>query len=112
MYSSRIADQCTVGVGTSLGNSSAFCFGDYGGGMILVPSTEGTPTLEFYTSDTASGTFLKVYPYNSASALSVTVAASIAKEIPPQLFSAHYVKIVASAISSGTSIPYTILLKA
>lgn len=112
MYLGRRSDQCTVGVGTSVGNSSAFCYGDYGGGMIIVPSTETTPTLEFYTSDSESGTFRKVYPYDSTSALSVTVAASVAKEIPPQLFGAHYVKIVASAISSGTSIPYTILLKA
>ena len=112
MYSRRIADQCTVGVGTSLGNSSAFCFGDYASGMILVPSTEATPSLEFYTSDTEGGTYRRVFAHDSASALSVTVAASIAKQIPPQLFGAHWVKIVASAISSGTAIKYTILLKA
>ena len=112
MYSGRRTDYCKVGVGTSVGNSKPFCFGDYGGGMIMVPSTEGTPTLTFYTCDTEDGTFMQVFPYDSTSGLSVTVAASVAKEIPPQLFGAHYVKIVASAISSGTSIQYTILLKA
>lgn len=112
MYTSRLSDTCTVGVGTSVGNSSAFCFGDYASGFILVPSTEATPTLEFYTSPTEDGTYQRVFAHDSTTALSVTVAASIAKQIPPQLFGAGWVKIVASAISSGTAIKYTLLLKA
>ena len=112
MLTERNISSLTVDVGTSIGNSGAFSFGNAAGGLILVPSTEATPSLEFYTSDTEGGTYRKVYAHDSASALSVTVAASIAKQIPPQLFGAHWVKIVASAISSGTAIKYTILLKA
>lgn len=112
MLSERTSELCIVDVGTSIGNSGAFSFASHAGGLILVPSTEGTPTLEFYTSDTEGGTYRKVYPFDSTSALSVTLAASIAKQIPPQLFGARWVKMVASAISSGTAIKYTVLLKA
>lgn len=112
MLSERTCEVCTVDVGTSVGNSTAFSFGNHASGMILVPSTEATPSLEFYTSDTEGGTYRRVFAHDSTSALSVTVAASIAKQIPPQLFGAHWVKIVASAISSGTAIKYTLLLKA
>jgi hypothetical protein len=112
MLQERTSEVVVVGVGTSLANSEAFSFANSSNGLILVPSTEATPSLEFYTSETEGGTFRKVYAHDSATALSVTVAASIAKQIPPQLFAARWVKIVASAISSGTAIKYTILLKA
>lgn len=111
-YQSRMSDSCVVGVGTSEGNSKAFSFADYASGVILVPSTEGTPTLTFYTAREEAGPYFVVKPNDSGTSVSVTTAGGEAKEIPPKLFGCHWLKIVASAISSGTAIPYTVLLKA
>lgn len=111
-YVSRMSESCVVGVGTSAADSKAFSFGDYASGIILVPSSEGAVNLTFYTSREEGGTYALVKPNNSSSAVTVATDGDEAKEFPPQLFACHWLKIVADSISSGTTIPYTILLKA
>jgi hypothetical protein len=112
MLTERNADVCKIDVGTSASNSSAFSFANHASGMILVPASEGAINLTFFASDEENGTYRAVTPNDSDTPISIATQGGRAKEFPPQLFGCHWLKIVASAISGGSSIKYTITLKA
>jgi hypothetical protein len=113
MIIERTAVIGSVAVGTTLANSQPFSFGDCTEGCLVLPSTEaGTVTLTYYVSDSESGTFVPVLAHDGSSNLTGTAAGGKAKQLPPALSPAPWVKVVASAISSGTSVTYTFLGKA
>lgn len=102
-----------IDVGTSVGNSQAIPMQDFAGAIIHIPSAEvSVTTLTIYVGDTDddTATFRALYDY-AGNAVAPTVTADTAIELHPATFSALQVKIVADAISSGTSVQYPVTLK-
>lgn len=89
-----------VTVAATEGAAKAIPFLDYAGGILEVPSAAASGTMTFYVSDSEDGTFLPLERYNETSAISVTITAGRAKELPPEVFSAHWIKFVMSAVNS------------
>ena len=112
MLTERMYDRVDPLVGTSAANSTPFSFADYASGMIIVPAGEPACNLSFFTSDQEGGTYYQVTPSTADTFISIATQGGRAKEFPPSLFGCHWLKIVASAISAGTNIKYTVLLKA
>lgn len=109
----RAGSTQVVRVGTSLANSTPLIYSDFSGAIVHVPATEGAGvTLTYYVgdSDKPDATF-RACKSNSGGALTATVNGNDAIEMHPSLFSALRVKIVASAISSGTYVNYTVTMK-
>lgn len=111
----RNSQTVPIEVGTSAANSEAIPYFDFAGGLIHVPSTEATQTLSFYANTTEGNdpsvlTFQQVASYDGT-LITVATVADTSYEISPSLFSAQWLKIVADAISGGTSITYTVTLK-
>ena len=55
--------------------------------------------MTFYFSDEEFGTFLPLEKYDAGAILSITVSPGKAKELPPEVFSAHWLKFVMSAVT-------------
>ena len=110
---SRGSTAASVGVGTTLGNSEAISFGDFGGGIIHAPASEGGVILTYYVGDCdciTNATFRVLYDY-AGNAVTAGLSGDEAIEIHPAVFGAPSFKIVADGISGGTSIDYTITFK-
>lgn len=102
----------SVQVGTTLANSQPFSFADCEYGYVIPPSTEAASvTLTYYVSDSELGTYVPVLEYDGTANVTGVASGGKAKRFPPALAPAAWVKIVASAISSGTTVTYTLLTK-
>lgn len=99
-----------VEVGDDIANSQKIPFLGFSGGHIHVPSGEDA-TLTFYVSDDEEGENFNVARDEAGDAVSVAVTGAEAIAIHPSLFGALWLKILASAISSGDSITYRVTLK-
>lgn len=91
-----------ITVATSLGSAEPIPFHDYSAGLLLVPAGASAATITFYCSDDQDGTFYPLEQYDATVDLTVDITASTAKELPPQLFGAHWIKIVPDAVSGGS----------
>lgn len=112
MQTDRAWGEGTFKVGTTLGNSEAIPYAAFAGGHIHVPATEAVGiTLTSYVGDSSKedATFSPALT-SSGGAIVQTVDGGKAIEVHPSLFAALQIKIVASAISSGTSIAYKVTM--
>jgi hypothetical protein len=108
----RNPDAGNIQVGALIANSEAFPLLGAAGGHIHVPSGE-TATLTFYVPDSEEldTANWNLHRLEDGSAHEVSVSGGRAFPLHPALFAALGVKIVASAISSGTSVTYRITTK-
>ena len=86
----------SVTVATAVANSEEIMSGSYAGGMIFVPSGSTITTITWYAAEKAGGTYLAAYDADGV-ALTQTVAASKAYEIPAALFGCRAIKAVGNA---------------
>lgn len=102
----RQHDRTTVVVGATAGAAGAIDVRSAAGLQMLVPAGTTGQAVAVYSCDTIDGTYL---PLKDAAgdAVSITVAASEAYDLPEAIFSCHFVKFV-SATDAFTA---TILAK-
>lgn len=98
----RGSNQGVVDVATSQENSSPFCLEDMSGAILLIPSDASSGSMTFFVSDKEFGDYLPLHANDTDAILSMTFSAGAAKELPPNLFYAHWVRFVVSAVGSNT----------
>lgn len=78
------------------GTSVVIDFRDFSGGSIFIPSTGawGTQTCLFYVAINSTDTFQQLFDRSNA-ALTINVDRGQVNELPPEIISAPFVKIVA-----------------
>ena len=101
----------TFTVDDDVATSTPIAYHDFRGGMIHVSASQPDATLTFYASVAEDGTYGPIEAHNGAVTLSVTVNAGDVKEMPPQCFGVHWLKIVASDVSGSPITDYQIALK-
>lgn len=102
----------SVQVGTTLANSQPFSLADAEFGIVILPSTEAASvTLTYYVAAEENGTYVPILAHDGTTNVTGVAAGGKAKAMPPATCGALWVKIVASAISSGTTVTYTLLTK-
>lgn len=84
-----------VAVNTAEGTTAAFDFQEWSGGTVHIPSGSSITSLTFYSSNT-DGTFLPLYD-STGTAVTLTVAATRAYEMPSAIFSCGRLKMVGDA---------------
>lgn len=93
-------------------NTSGACtsipFASYAGGMIEVPSGASAADLTFYGSKEEDGDYKVIYASDQTTPLTIAIVSDSMKELPPNLFAAHWLKIVSSVAQSEKM---TLLLK-
>ena len=88
----------SVTVGASASASQAIVYKGNAKAICIVPSGSTTTSLTYYVASTEDGTYVQLY--NSSGAVSTTVAASRAYQLPSELEGAAFVKIVGN--NAGT----------
>lgn len=76
--------------------SRSFNFGEYAGGMLIMPASWTAADLTFKVCDTSGGTFVDAYDKDGTQIKLTSPSASRAYEIPPALFGAAWVKLGSS----------------
>lgn len=85
-----------VTIATSVASSQELFFGNYGGGMIHIPTGSSITTLTWYVADKPGGTYLAAYD-EAGTQLQQTVGDGKAYAIPLGLFGCAAVKVVGDA---------------
>lgn len=101
MIIERDTNLLTVKVATSVGSANPIAFGNYAGGILHIPAGAAAATLTFYTCATKDGTYQAIQAHDASVDLTAAITGGKDKELPPQLYSAAWLKIVASAINAG-----------
>lgn len=96
MALSRRTDNYTVSLTDAAGTTEIIQYDAYSGGMVCVPNGSSVTSLTWHAADTAGGTFEPAYDEHG-NALTQTVAANYAIQIPSALFGAGGIKAVANA---------------
>ena len=91
-------------VSTTAATTDEIKFGPYAGGMISIPVGSSITTLTWNTADEPGGTYLPASDEGGA-AITQTVSAGKAYQIPTALYGAHAIKpVVNSAGTVGLSL--------
>lgn len=90
-----------------LATTEAFDFRECASGQLLIPAGYAANTLTVYVSDVEAGTYLAL-TQSDGTAVTVTVTASKAIELPVHCFGAHWLKFVQS---SDDAAPIKIITK-
>ncbi len=86
----------TVSLNTAEGTTEEIPYEAYAGGMVFIPSGSSITTLTWWAAPKRGGTFLAAKDEDAA-AVTQTVAASDAIEIPKALYGAGAIKAVTNA---------------
>lgn len=100
-------------VGDSLADSVGFPIQTFAGAIVHVPDSETTvTTLTVYVADADSDspTYRPLID-SEGTAVVLSVGEGNAYELPPAIFAAPLIKLVADAISGGTTIRYPLTVK-
>ncbi|TXH44317.1 MAG: hypothetical protein E6Q97_32800 [Desulfurellales bacterium] len=92
----------------SLGTTPVIPFAGMAGGVVLIPASYVSTSIDVYCCDASDGTFLRLYK-SDGTAVSLTVAASRAVELPSACFGSRLLKFVTSGNDSAR--PVTFMLK-
>lgn len=82
-------------VDSTLADSQAFVYRGFTGGVVVIPAGSSITSLTYYVASTEGGTYIQLY--DSVGAVSTTVAASRAYQLPADLAGAANVKLVGNA---------------
>lgn len=92
-YSTTISE---ISANTATTTSESFRYGTYAGGMLFIPSGSSITTITWYAAETDTGTWLAVKD-EDGTAVTQTVAASEAHQLPTALYGARYLMPVVNA---------------
>jgi len=106
----RHGETTDLTITNAVGTAKAIPLSDFASAILLVPAGATAATLTFHVSDEQDGTFLPFQAYDVTASTTVAVTGGIAKELPPQLFAAEWLKITASAV--GATVAWKISCKA
>lgn len=99
-YNRRSCTQQDVAITTSAATTGEISIGDFVQGEIFIPTGSSITTLTYYVAPNSSGTYIAAQ--DGSGAITQTVAAAKAYQMPSALFGAAMIRIVGNAAGTVT----------
>lgn len=99
----RSSDLWVGALSNVLANTPAVPFTGYAGAVLLLPAAYASTSIEVYTSDSDTGTFVPLYSADG-NQVTLTVGASRAVTLPAACYACRYLKLKTSADDTSRTV--------